>query len=207
MTLLERRRAMMAQVESGGGRLPSAYQEIQYIEGTSADQYIDSGWLYTDDFEIAAKIYFTATEQTFYRDEVGNFSFRFIFASNIKARFDLGATNRYIYYNNPADLPAVRDYRTYTIPFKAGEQVEIDVDGYRVSGSCANSAAKTITHKFAKGRQKLYGYQIISESVLVRDFVPCYRKSDSEPGMYDLISRRFFANAGTGEFLVGPDIN
>ena len=38
-------------------------------------------------------------------------------------------------------------------------------------------------------------------------FIPCYRKSDSEPGMYDLVSKMFFTNAGTGEFLVGPDVN
>lgn len=46
------------------------------------------------------------------------------------------------------------------------------------------------------------------------DLVPCYRKSDNKPGMYDLCNSicpltnsPFYINAGTGEFLVGPDVN
>lgn len=39
--------------------------------------------------------------------------------------------------------------------------------------------------------------------VLVRYFVPCYRKSDNKPGMYDLVTDSFFTNRGTGEFDYG----
>lgn len=39
------------------------------------------------------------------------------------------------------------------------------------------------------------------------ELVPCYRKSDSKPGIFDVVSKRFFTNAGTGEFTVGPDVN
>ena len=38
---------------------------------------------------------------------------------------------------------------------------------------------------------------------LVRDFVPCYLKSDKKPGMYDLVSNRFFPSQGTEDFLFG----
>ncbi len=34
----------------------------------------------------------------------------------------------------------------------------------------------------------------------IRDYVPCYRKADKKPGMYDLVTKRFFINQGTGEF-------
>jgi len=43
--------------------------------------------------------------------------------------------------------------------------------------------------------------------VLVRHFIPCYRKSDSEPGMYDLINNVFYDNDGIKPFLVGPNLN
>lgn len=36
----------------------------------------------------------------------------------------------------------------------------------------------------------------------IANFVPCVRKSDSEPGMYDTVSKTFYTNAGTGEFIV-----
>ena len=38
---------------------------------------------------------------------------------------------------------------------------------------------------------------------LVRDFVPCVRKSDNKPGLYDRANGVFYANNGSGEFGVG----
>jgi len=40
----------------------------------------------------------------------------------------------------------------------------------------------------------------------VLEFIPCYRKSDGEIGMYDTISQTFYTNQGTGEFLKGDDV-
>lgn len=37
--------------------------------------------------------------------------------------------------------------------------------------------------------------------------IPCYRKSDLEPGFYDVINNVFYTNVGTGTFGVGPDVN
>ena len=34
------------------------------------------------------------------------------------------------------------------------------------------------------------------------DLIPCIRKFDSKPGMYDTVSKTFYTNAGTGEFIV-----
>lgn len=42
---------------------------------------------------------------------------------------------------------------------------------------------------------------------IVRDMIPCYRKSDGEIGMYDLVSKIFFTNAGSGAFTKGADVN
>lgn len=35
---------------------------------------------------------------------------------------------------------------------------------------------------------------------------PCYRISDDEPGMYDVINDVFYTNIGSGSFGVGPDV-
>ena len=37
--------------------------------------------------------------------------------------------------------------------------------------------------------------------------IPCYRKSNGEIGMYDIISETFFTNIGTGTFTKGADVN
>ena len=38
------------------------------------------------------------------------------------------------------------------------------------------------------------------------NLIPCYRKSDSKPGMYDMVNKTFYTNEGTGEFKVGVDV-
>lgn len=43
-------------------------------------------------------------------------------------------------------------------------------------------------------------------SELLRDFVPCYRKSDEAIGMYDVVTGTFFTNGGTGTFTKGPNV-
>ena len=53
---------------------------------------------------------------------------------------------------------------------------------------------------------KIYSAQIIWNDSLVANFIPCYRKSDNEIGMYDTVSKQFYTNSGTGTFLKGNDV-
>lgn len=41
---------------------------------------------------------------------------------------------------------------------------------------------------------------------LICDLLPCYRKSDLEVGLYDVINNVFYPNAGSGTFTVGADV-
>lgn len=41
---------------------------------------------------------------------------------------------------------------------------------------------------------------------VTHQYVPCYRKSDDEIGMYDLITGTFLTNAGTGSFVKGNNV-
>lgn len=52
----------------------------------------------------------------------------------------------------------------------------------------------------------LYYFKIYDNDVLVRDFIPVQRKSDSEVCLYDKVSNTFFINQGTGAFIAGPEI-
>lgn len=53
---------------------------------------------------------------------------------------------------------------------------------------------------------RIYECRIWENQNLIRDFIPCYRKSDSKPGMYDIINDVFYVNQGTGEFIIGPEV-
>lgn len=53
---------------------------------------------------------------------------------------------------------------------------------------------------------RIYVMRFYDGDNLIREYVPCYRKADGEIGMYELITGTFLANAGTGEFTAGGDV-
>lgn len=53
---------------------------------------------------------------------------------------------------------------------------------------------------------KIYSVLLEKDSTIVADLVPCYRKSDGEIGLFDIVSEQFFVNTGTGEFTKGADV-
>ena len=57
-------------------------------------------------------------------------------------------------------------------------------------------------------KAKLYAMEIydVDNTTLLREFVPCYRKSDSVAGLYDLVNDVFYTNSGSGTFVVGGDV-
>ena len=50
---------------------------------------------------------------------------------------------------------------------------------------------------------QIYDCKMYYSDVLVRDFIPCYRNSDNEVGLYDLVNNVFYTNQGTGSFTYG----
>ena len=50
---------------------------------------------------------------------------------------------------------------------------------------------------------RVYSFKIWDDEVLVRDMVPCYRKSDEVGGLYDMVNNLFYTNAGSGTFNIG----
>ena len=52
---------------------------------------------------------------------------------------------------------------------------------------------------------KVYSAKISVGSNIVRNFIPCMN-ADGEIGLYDLVGKQFYGNAGTGTFTAGPAI-
>ena len=48
---------------------------------------------------------------------------------------------------------------------------------------------------------KLYAGNVVQNGQIIRNFVPCINPS-GEIGLYDFVTKRFYGNAGTGEFLI-----
>lgn len=54
---------------------------------------------------------------------------------------------------------------------------------------------------------RLYDLKIYENDVLVRDYVPYYRKIGGEIGLFDKVNNKFYTNQGTGTFEKGTDVN
>ena len=53
---------------------------------------------------------------------------------------------------------------------------------------------------------RLYMFKLYENENLICNYIPCYKKSDGEVGLYDLINKVFLTNIGTGEFIKGKNI-
>lgn len=51
-----------------------------------------------------------------------------------------------------------------------------------------------------------YGARISQGREIVREYIPCYRKSDGEIGLYEKFTGQFLTNTGSGTFDKGADI-
>lgn len=56
------------------------------------------------------------------------------------------------------------------------------------------------------GYSKYYYYEQKQGDEIVKQLIPCYRKSDLVAGMYDRVNDVFYTNDGMGEFIVGPNV-
>ena len=51
-----------------------------------------------------------------------------------------------------------------------------------------------------------YSARLTQGSEVVREYIPCYRKSDGEIGVWERYTEQFLPNQGTGAFTKGPDV-
>ncbi len=58
------------------------------------------------------------------------------------------------------------------------------------------------------GLVQLYSLKIYDGDILVRDYIPCYRKDDNVRGLYDLVYKKFYSNSasGTDDFEMGREV-
>lgn len=212
-SLLLRRRALM--VSKKKSRLPSEYQEVEYLESTGT-QWIDTG-LYggLDTLGVNFKFRVTTIETGKYY-VLGNFN-QVGQCGVIRSTVE-GSTDIILrYYIDTAAYGIVLGTANSDIIF-SNQNNSIMSDGV-VRGTLPNNTAKLSNSQLllfgtgfgvsfnAGGRcYYLKIYLDLSFTALLRNFIPCYRKADNKPGMYDLVTKTFFTNQGTGEFIVGADV-
>ena len=208
-------------IQTGGiptPRLPNEYQEVEYIENTGS-QYINTGVVLTNGFRIETQINIS----NWYSE--GNFTGVCYYAGVIGA-------NTYrdyivVYKEKPMLGMNTDTQATSTLSLNTWYTIDastISGNGYyKIDETTVTSSSNAVSHsnlnlwlfgvnnnndgKWWNAYIKMKETKIYNNSnTLVRDLVPCYRKSDNAIGMYDLTNDTFYANSGTGTFSKGDNV-
>lgn len=219
---MTRRRALLARVESGGGRLPAEYQEVEYL-GATGTQYINTGFVMGLVETLKATSVFYADsayrnsdnpivwlrryDSTISNDNQVDYKFPNVYQGNIEVR-GYGISN-----NNVATVSYNTKIRM-DFDYSPNNQ-KIYKDGTLVFTNSNAKPTTPVTKELWLLRTnsvgdfyfhgRLYYFSIEVNGVL-REYIPCYRKADGVRGLYEIHFKQFFINAGTGVFLAGPDI-
>lgn len=187
-----------------GSRLPYGYTELAYIQ-SSGTQCIDTGFKHNQNTRVVMDAQVTTAPSA----HAWLFEGRISNASAAKSLFLLNGTTWTSDYNsnsNRASFSGIGatsrvsvDYNKNVLTIngnkKTWTQATFQSD-YNLVIFAANTGGTIAGYISAK----LYSCQIYDNDVLVRDFVPCINAS-GEVGLYDLVGKQFYGNAGTGVFI------
>ena len=211
---MQRRRQLMG-MQTGG--LPGTHRAVEYIEGTGT-QYIATDYVPTADETSTDFIYqytiMRSSDDMIYGINTGSVAY-YAEEYNAGRWYAAVGLSRYSniqwsrYGSNLYKTHAVIDLEKITITnLESG--VTRTANRNQVYSSFTNTLPLYIFAWNGMGRGaeyihrglKMFSLKLYRAGKISADFVPCVRKSDNKPGMYDAISKTFYTNAGTGEFIV-----
>ena len=197
--------------------LPEEYQEVEYIQSTSIYSYFITDYYPSDKTDYYIKIH---------QGNAGTNEF-YPTAFSAGPQFELYKIGYYVWYNykgtSYADTAAYGTNRQLIEMFTKGNNWTVVAPGVRTSTYSIPSYSSFISEKpliilarevngeirdnrIGDPYPKLYRFTLYENEQTVRDYVPCYRKSDNEVGLYDLVNKTFLTHSGEGTFDAGPDI-
>ena len=205
-----RRRELIA---SRKVRLPTEYQEVAYLE-SSGSQRISFGFTAREvgRWELTVKFLDITSNQMngcFYNDT--------------KTAIDIGIYNGKFFMRNGAVNTVTKTADTEKHVFVVDQLTkQCLIDGEIVSTSYSTLGENyAYPQLFARNEQnsiyykmtflcyeKLYESIVIDvNGIKVSHRIPCYRKTDQKPGLYDIVTNVFHINKMSGsDFTVGPDV-
>ncbi len=193
--------------------LPTEYQQVEYIE-TSGTQYINLGLkpISNTKVEIVSHGARTTSNALFGSRLLSTTTTRFILFNrnnegiqNIAPQF---SSNNAVSYNTSyTDFVKIvldktgcyvndTNLVTYSTQTISGTTYDLYLFTFNEGG--------TPDSRYFIGKTKYC--KIWENGVLVRNMIPCYRKSDNVIGMYDTVNGVFYTNQGTGTFAKGSNI-
>ena len=181
--------------------LPQEYQRVEYIE-CLGNQYIDTNVHVDETTEFYLKCSYTKLSST-YLNGIGH---------SDSTRFFMGVEHNMFTAtigNNISAVAQVADYDVHEF-LLSNKKLSFSIDGEKkaewnekkITNASIGIGAR-ISGNFYYCYEKIYCSKLWQNDVLVRNLVPCLRKIDQKPGMYDLIQKKFYINKGTYDFSYG----
>lgn len=200
--------------------VPAAYQAVEFIQANGT-QYINTGVPARVQIrcEIDAQSVTTnPSDQTLLGGNgTGTQNDVVVIGYNHASSF-----KSYYYYIQSVfdDIKNIADTNrhSFVVNFESGN-LQFIVDGVvekQATSTFTATTSSTTLHLFrrANGNNPFYGrlyalriYDYLDGGKMIREFIPCYRRADSTAGLWDRVGEQFYTNAGTGAFIVGPDVN
>ena len=197
--------------------VPVEYTQLEYIE-SSGTQYINTDVSAPNGFKAILDWMFTDFSGDNNKTVLGSEDSASPWACNwLQKRgesayiWHLGAYSEYL-SSTAVSVNTQYDIDMSTI--KGASYLKIDGDSI-ITDTNSNSRSSNSIYIFATNKAgtagdpssaRLYSCKIIKDDETVRNYIPAKRNSDGVVGLYDLISKTFFTNAGTGTFTAGSEI-
>ena len=193
--------------------------ELEYIESTGT-QYIDTGFkptIYTS-IETVFSTKASTTDTNLFGSRVSgsvqdytiwiNTSSNKGIACHFPIKSGSAKDTKWVYTGNIIDTPTKLLITPENI--KVNDELVYTFDDLRTEYT-ANNNAYIFTknengNSVLPGSFKVFYFKIWDKDILIRNFIPCYRKADDAVGMFDTVSNVFYENKGTGEFKKGTEI-
>lgn len=191
-------------------RLPSEYQEVEYIESDGTGQSIT---LKKQTFSPKVKLEYVAQHTTsnsnqkvFSHGGVANKNNFTMWEYNDGYYFSVFGNENQI--SNKSTLEkhkiVVERTNTTTSNIYINDVLEKTYTGIMQQIESTTTLFSGGSSQFYSG--KLYYLKLWLDDVLTYDLIPCYRKSDNVVGMYDMVENVFYTNSGAQNFTVGEII-
>lgn len=209
-----------ANVVYSGGRLPSGYTELAYLQ-SDGRAFINSGVKVYECDRVRAKASFStlssSTNQYLVGSRVGSATSGTAIAFGIYHSDHGGLTYYKASWPDNAVGVAIAANQVFTYDAVIGTSSQsFTVDGtLKDTGSASiskGSGSNTLgifcmfaggSSRYNQSGTRIYFCEMWLGSTKVMELVPAMRNSDSVVGMYDLVGNQFLTNAGSGSFSYG----
>lgn len=198
--------------EKGG--LPSEYQQVEYIE-TNGSAYLIIPYTVVryDTFDVTAFYNNVSGNHALFSCGTDKYQVIILIQNSSSLFFKYFATGAATNIVFPNTLR--RKIANYHIDGNGMITITIEGEAQRYGESKYTSdidgnEKRLFILRRADGTSnfigRLYKFVVSNDNAEKLNLIPCYRKSDGEIGMYDLVNGVFYTNAGSGTFIKGEDV-